>query len=170
MATVEIEARRSRGIGALAASLAACSFVAGLGGYWTSLGLGPWYDGLAKPSWNPPSWAFGPVWTTLYVLMAVAAWLVWRARGRKGAKVALTLYSTQLALNLFWPGIFFGLRRPGPAFFEVAALWLVLAATVVAFARIRWRAGALMVPYLAWVSYASALNFALWRLNGSLGP
>ena len=167
MGMVGVDARRSGGIAFLAGSLAACALVAGLGGYWTGLGLGPWYDGLTKPAWNPPSWVFGPVWTTLYVLMAVAAWMVWRVRGWS---VPLGLYGVQLVLNLAWPGIFFGLRMPGPAFFEIAVLWAVLLATLISFFRARPVAGVLLVPYLIWVTYASALNFALWRLNGSVGP
>ncbi len=150
----------------LVVSLLASFAVAGLGGYWTSLGLGPWYDSLAKPSWTPPNRVFGPVWTTLYTLMAVAAWLVWRVRDKPGAKVALSLYALQLTLNLAWSGIFFGLRSVGYGFFEVVLLWASIAATIVAFTRVRPVASALLVPYLGWVSYASALNYALWRLNG----
>jgi benzodiazapine receptor len=166
MTTIAPTTRPSRGINTLIASLAACFFVAALGGYWTSLGLGPWYDSLTKPSWTPPNRVFGPVWTTLYSLMGVAAWLVWRVRERPGARVALILYAIQLTLNLVWSGIFFGLRSVGWGFFEVAFLWASILATIVAFAKVRPAASALLVPYLAWVSYASALNFALWRLNG----
>jgi tryptophan-rich sensory protein len=166
MTTIAPTARRSRGIGMLVASLTACFAVAALGGYWTSLGLGPWYDSLSKPAWTPPNRVFGPVWTTLYTLMGVASWLVWRVRERSGAKVALRLYAVQLTLNLAWSGIFFGLRSVGWGFAEVALLWASIAATIVAFARVRPVAAGLLVPYLAWVSYASLLNFALWRLNG----
>ncbi len=157
---------RSRGIGGLVASLAACFLVAGLGSYWTTLGLGPWYDGLVKPSWTPPNSVFAPVWTTLYILMGFASWLVWRVRDLPGARVALGLYCWQLVLNLIWPGIFFAWHRLGWGFAEIALLWLSIAATVVAFARVRQVSAVLLVPYLAWVSYASALNFVLWRLNG----
>src|SRR5262249_54456770 len=103
-------------ITALAVSLALCFAVAGLGGYWTSLGLGPWYDGLHKPPWTPPNGIFGPVWTLLYISMAVAAWLVWRERRQSGVGLSLSLFALQLSLNLAWTGIFFALRRPGPAF------------------------------------------------------
>jgi benzodiazapine receptor len=166
MPTFASQIRPSREIRFLVASLAACFFVAALGGYLTSLGLGPWYESLAKPSWTPPNRVFGPVWTTLFVLMGVSAWLVWRVRERQGARVALGLYAVQLGLNLAWSGIFFGLRSVGWGFFEVAIFWLSLTATIVAFAKVRPIAAALLVPYLAWVSYASALNFAIWRLNG----
>lgn len=126
---------------------------------------GEWYARLAKPSWTPPSWLFGPVWTLLYVLMAVAAWLVWKDRGFAGARVALVLYGVQLALNAAWSWLFFGLQRPGLAFAEILVLWIAILATLIAFWRHRALAGALLVPYLAWVSFATALNLAIWRLN-----
>ncbi|MCA1696879.1 MAG: tryptophan-rich sensory protein [Actinobacteria bacterium] len=150
---------------ALAASLVLCFAVAGLGGYWTGLGLGPWYDGLRKPPWTPPNRVFGPVWTILYASMAAAAWLVWRRRGLTQARIPLSLFGLQLALNLAWTGLFFALRRPGPAFGEVVLLWAAILATLLAFGLVSRWAALLMVPYLAWVAYAAALNFALWRLN-----
>ena len=118
---------------ALTTSLATCFAVAGLGGYWTSLGLGPWYDSLRKPTWTAPNWIFGPVWTLLYASMAVAAWLVWRKRGLAGARLPLSLFGLQLALNLAWSGIFFALRRPGSAFGEILLLWATILATLLAF-------------------------------------
>jgi len=154
-----------RDLTALAASLALCFAVAGLGGYWTGLGLGPWYDGLRKPSWTPPNWVFGPVWTALYASMAMTAWLVWRRRGTHRVAFPLGLFGLQLALNLAWSGLFFALRRPGPAFGEILLLWAAILATLLSFGRVSRWAALLMVPYLAWVSYAAALNFALWRLN-----
>ena len=150
---------------ALATSLVICFAVAGLGSYWTSQGLGPWYDGLRKPSWTPPSWIFGPVWTILYASMAVAAWLVWRRRGLAGARLPLSLFGVQLALNLAWSGIFFAMRRPGLAFGEILLLWMAILATSLAFGGISRRAAGLLAPYLAWVTFAAALNFAIWRLN-----
>lgn len=153
---------------ALALSLLAVFAAAAIGGLGTSAGLGSWYDGLAKPPWNPPSWVFGPVWTVLYLMMAVAAWLLWRSR-RTGHTVAvpLGLYGVQLALNAAWPLLFFGLREPGWAMLELAALWVVLLATVVAFWRRSVAAAVLLLPYLAWVSYAASLNWAIWRLNSA---
>ena len=150
---------------ALVGFLAACFIVAGIGGMFTSAGMPEWYASLQKPSFNPPSWVFGPVWTALYAMMAVAAWLVWREAGFDGATAALTLFFVQLALNLAWSGIFFGLRQPGWALVDIALLWLAIAATAMLFFRHSAWAGALMLPYLAWVSYAAALNFAIWRLN-----
>jgi translocator protein len=125
---------------------------------------GEWYAQLEKPSWNPPNWIFGPVWTILYALMAVAAWLVWH--GGKLVRPALVLYFVQLALNGVWSWLFFGLERPGLAFAEIVVLWLAIAATLAFFWRVRPLAGALLVPYLLWVSFASVLNFTLWRMNG----
>lgn len=127
---------------------------------------GAWYAGLAKPSWNPPSWVFAPVWSTLYLLMAVAAWLVWRRTGFAGAPAALGMFVLQLVLNSLWSYLFFGLHRPGFALIEIVVLWGAIAATLIAFWRISPPAGALLLPYLAWVSFAAALNLQLWRLNG----
>lgn len=126
---------------------------------------GEWYASLAKPSWNPPSWVFAPVWTTLYVLMGVAAWLVWRKRGFAGAPAALGLFIAQLGLNSLWSYLFFGAHRPGLAFLDIVVLWLVILATTVTFWRVSIPAGALLLPYLCWVGFASALNLQLWRLN-----
>jgi translocator protein len=125
---------------------------------------GTWYAGLEKPPWNPPSWVFGPVWTTLYVLMGVAAWLVWDRSGA-GASAALTLFVVQLVLNAAWSWLFFGLQSPGLALIEIVVLWALIVATTMLFWRVRAGAGALMLPYLAWVTFATALNFEIWRLN-----
>jgi len=126
---------------------------------------GAWYAALAKPAWTPPDAVFAPVWTALYALMAVAAWLVWRRAGLKGAGVALALFVLQLALNALWSYLFFGLHRADVAFFDIVALWFTILAVLVLFWREDRRAGALMTPYLVWVGFASCLNFALWRLN-----
>jgi translocator protein len=144
----------------------AVSFAAGaVGALFTGVTESPWFRNLERPAWYPPEWVFGPVWSLLYLLMGVAAWLVWRPRGWEGARAPLTLFGAQLVLNAAWTWIFFGLRMPGPAFVEIVALWLVLLATIVAFWRVSRLAGGLMVPYLAWVTFAAALNFAIWRLN-----
>ena len=126
---------------------------------------GGWYADLRKPSWNPPAWIFGPVWTLLYVMMAVAAWLIWREGGWKAQGQALGLFLLQWLLNALWTPLFFGMHRSGLAFAEIIMLWLVLAATLGLFWRVRKAAGALLMPYLAWVSFAAALNFTIWRLN-----
>jgi tryptophan-rich sensory protein len=129
---------------------------------------GAWYASLAKPAWNPPDAIFAPMWTALYVLMAVAAWLVWRRAGFAGAGTALALFVIQLVLNALWSYLFFGLNRLDIAFLEIVILWLAILLVLVLFWREDWRAGALMIPYLVWVGFASCLNFALWRLNA--GP
>ena len=129
---------------------------------------GEWYAALAKPWWNPPNWIFGPVWTVLYVLMAVAAWLVWRQAGFAGAGPALGLFLVQLALNALWSYLFFGLHRIDWALADILALWAAILAVLILFWRVQATAGALLLPYLAWVSFATVLNFALWRLNRDL--
>lgn len=123
---------------------------------------GEWYASLQKPSWNPPAWIFGPVWSLLYTMMAVAAWLVWR---RAGWGRALWIYLAQLALNAAWTPIFFGARQPGWAFVEIIFLWVAILLTLMVFLRVSKPAGFLLVPYLAWVSFAAFLNFTLWRMN-----
>ena len=124
-----------------------------------------WYAGLHKPSWNPPAWVFGPAWTMLYLLMAIAAWLVWREGGWKAQGRVLAGFLLQWLLNALWTPLFFGLHRPGLAFAEIVLLWLAITATLWSFWRVRKLAGLLLVPYLAWVSFAAVLNFAIWRLN-----
>jgi benzodiazapine receptor len=131
---------------------------------------GAWYASLAKPSWNPPNSVFGPVWTVLYVLMGVAAWLVWRKAGFSGAGLALILFIVQIALNALWSYLFFGQHRPDMAFIDIAALWVVIVIVMVLFWRVDRIAGGLMVPYAAWVTFASYLNYVLWRLNTNIMP
>jgi len=126
---------------------------------------GSWFTALNKPAWNPPGSVFGPVWSLLYAMMAVAAWLVWREGGWKAQRRALGLFLLQWLFNALWTPLFFGLHRPGLAFAEIVALWLALAVTLIAFSRVRKAAGLLLMPYLAWVSFAAVLNFAIWRLN-----
>jgi benzodiazapine receptor len=126
---------------------------------------GEWYAGLVKPVLTPPAWVFGPVWTLLYLMMAIAAWLVWRTLGLTGALGPLGLFLMQLALNALWSYIFFGLQRPGLAFLDIVALWLAILATLIAFWRANPTAGLLLFPYLLWVSFATYLNFQFWRLN-----
>jgi tryptophan-rich sensory protein len=124
-----------------------------------------WYAALHKPTWNPPDWIFAPVWTLLYVLMAVAAWLVWRKGGWKTQWRALGLFLLQLLLNTLWVPLFFGMHRTGLSFAEIVLLWTVLAVTLVSFRAVSKTAGALLAPYLAWVSFAAILNFTIWRHN-----
>lgn len=154
--------RRSfAGLGAAFATVAA---VAGVGGAVTSPDEG-WYRELAKPPWQPPGAVFGPVWGALYSAQAVAAWLVWK-RGGPGSDRALRLFGAQLLLNSGWTLLFFGLHRLGWALVEIAALWIAIAATMVAFRKQSPVAFWLLVPYLAWVSFAAALSYAIWRRNG----
>ena len=150
---------------ALAAFVALCFGAAGIGGIATSAALNTWYTSLVKPSWTPPRWLFGPVWSALYFTMAVAAWLVWCRREAVAVKLPLTLFFVQLGLNAAWSWLFFALRRPGLAFAEILLLWCAILATLVAFRRTAAWAGWLMVPYLLWSTFAVALNLAIWRLN-----
>ncbi|MCI3135641.1 TspO/MBR family protein [Phenylobacterium aquaticum] len=140
--------------------------VGAIGGLATASSVTSWYVTLTKPVFNPPNAVFGPVWTTLYILMAVAAWRVWEvAPAGPVRRRAITLYAAQLGLNLAWSLIFFGLRRPDLALAEIAVLLAAVIATAIAFWRIDRPAGLMLVPYAAWVSFASVLNFAIWRLN-----
>ena len=145
--------------------LALCLAVSAIGGAATASSVGTWYQALAKPSFNPPDWLFAPVWTTLYFMMAIAAWRVWRRDGLRGARWALTLFGLQLALNLCWSIVFFGLRSIGGALVEIAVLLLAIVATTVVFWQRDRVAGMLFVPYAAWVAFAAVLNAALLRLN-----
>ncbi|MCU0762532.1 MAG: TspO/MBR family protein [Hydrogenophaga sp.] len=133
-----------------------------------SISAAGFYADLVRPAWAPPGWLFGPVWTVLFLLMAVAAWLVWRRHGVSGARLALGLFVAQLVANALWSWLFFAWRLGGPALAEVLLLWALIAATLVAFWRLHRLAGWLLVPYLAWVGFAAVLNFALWRLNPAL--
>jgi tryptophan-rich sensory protein len=163
-------AEKHRGAGAaLVVCLALPLGAAALGGAATASSVDTWYPELAKPAWTPPGWIFGPVWTVLYLMMGTASWLVWRERPRARALVdrALALYAAQLALNVLWSVVFFGLRRPGWAVAEIALLWLAILATLLAFRRVRPAAAWLLVPYLAWTTFAAALNGAIaWLARG----
>jgi tryptophan-rich sensory protein len=145
--------------------VAVCLGAGGLGAMATTPEIECWYRTLTKPTWTPPDGIFGPVWTTLYILMAISAWLVWKPAGLSGATLPLALFALQLLLNVAWSWIFFGWHRPGWAAVEIVLLWLAIVATTVAFFRHSRIAGWLLVPYLAWVSFAAVLNFAIWRLN-----
>lgn len=154
-----------RNLLALAGFVALCLAVAAAGGAVTSTSVGTWYAALDKPAFNPPNWVFGPVWTLLYLMMALAAWRVWRLAGERGVRAALGLWALQLALNLTWSYVFFGARMIGAALAEIAVLLVAIIATLALFWRLDRIAGALLVPYAAWVAFAMVLNAALWRLN-----
>jgi len=144
--------------------LVLCLAVSGLGGAITSTSVGTWYQALEKPTFNPPDWVFAPVWTTLYVLMALAGWRVWRMKSEAGRR-ALAVFALQLGLNLAWSFLFFGFQQIGLALIEVAALLFAILLTTVLFWRIERLAGILFLPYLIWVGYATLLNASLWLLN-----
>lgn len=133
-----------------------------------SVDAAAFYGTLARPTWAPPSWLFGPVWSVLYALMAIAAWMVWRLHGFQGGRRALVLFIVQLAFNALWSWLFFQWHQGALAFAEVVLLWSLIVATVLSFWKLSRVAAALMIPYLAWVTFASALTFAVWRLNPSV--
>lgn len=146
----------------LAGWLGLCFAMASLGVIFTP---GEWYATINKPAWNPPGWVFGPVWSALYTMMGVAAWLVWRQGGWKQQRKALLAFLVQLGLNALWSPLFFGLHWPGVAFAEILLLWVAIAWTITVFVRVHRPAAWLLLPYLAWVSFAAVLNCTLWRLN-----
>ncbi len=155
---VDRPGRRWLALGAFAAAVTVAAAVGALGVQGTQAE----YAGLEQPSWAPPSWLFGPVWTVLYAMVAVAGWLVWQ---RVGWGPALWAYAGQLVLNAAWTPLFFGAGRYGLAFVDIVLLWLAIGVTVVLFRRVSRPAAGLLVPYWMWVSYAAALNLAIWQLN-----
>ncbi len=151
-----------RKVFALLVSLAVVAIVAAFAAQFQP---GDWYAALEKPGFTPPDWVFAPVWTVIYLLMAVAAWLIWLRRDRPGAQTALGLYAIQLVLNGAWSWLFFGQHRVGLAMLDITVLLLVLAACVLTFRLVHRAASVLMAPYLAWVGFAALLNAGIWRLN-----
>lgn len=147
--------------------LALC-FAASAIGAFASVQAASIYADLAQPSWAPPAWVFGPVWTLLYAMMAIAAWLVWRNGGFQRNGRALWLFIAQLAVNAAWSWLFFASNKGALAFADIVLLWVLIVATLLAFWRVRPIAGALLLPYLAWVSFAAALNLAVWQLNPAI--
>jgi benzodiazapine receptor len=141
------------------------SFIAAAIGALASVQAATFYQQMIQPSWAPPGAVFGPVWSVLYALMGIAAWLVWRDGGWRRQRGALTLFVVQLALNALWSWLFFSWHRGALAFADIVLLWLLIVATLVGFWRVRPLAGALLLPYLCWVSFAAALNYAVWHLN-----
>lgn len=140
---------------------------AAVGTLLTTPALDGWYASLSKPSWTPPNGLFGPVWTVLYALMAIAAWLVWRKRQGPARRMALMLFGLQLVLNVAWTGLFFAARLPGLAFVEICLLWVAILMTICAFWRVSPLCGAMLLPYLAWVAFAAALNLAIWSMQAN---
>ncbi len=137
-----------------------------IGSLFTSSSVSGWYSLIEKPAFNPPNWVFAPVWTFLYLLMGIAAFLIWR-RGldKKEVRSALIIFLFQLTLNLFWSFLFFGLQNPGIAFTEIISLWFAILATILAFFQISKVAAVLLIPYILWVSFAAFLNYSIWNLN-----
>jgi translocator protein len=146
--------------------LAVCLLAGLIGSFFTAGSIPTWYAALNKPSFNPPGWIFAPVWTILYILMAIAAFLVWRkGLQANGVKLALFFFALQLILNVIWSILFFNYHSPFYAYIEICALWLSIVLTIVFFYQVSKPAAWLLIPYLLWVSFASVLNFAIWRLN-----
>ena len=147
-------------------SFLVCFSAAAIGSLTTTPQIPNWYADLAKPIWTPPNWLFGPVWTILFSLMAIAAWLVWRKHGMKKARRALVWFGIQLVLNSLWSVLFFGWNNPGAAAAEILLLWLTILLTMVTFSKKSKAAGLLLVPYFLWVSFAMVLNISIWQMNG----
>jgi tryptophan-rich sensory protein len=147
-------------------SILVCQLAGVIGGLFTASSVDTWFATLMKPAFNPPNWIFSPVWITLYVLMGMALFIVWRqGLQTEGVKSALTVFGLQLALNTLWSLLFFGLKMPLLAFIEIIVLWCLILITLLKFKKISGLAGLLLVPYLLWVSFAAVLNFFLWNLN-----
>ena len=144
------------------------SFTAASIGAFASITAASFYGQLDRPNWAPPGWLFAPVWSVLYVLMGFAAWLVWRSHGFRAGRTALVLFISQLAANALWTWLFFAWRQGAAAFVEILILWVLIVATVASFWRLNTLAGVLMLPYLAWVTFACALTLSVWRLNVGL--
>jgi translocator protein len=152
-------------LAALIVFIVVCLGVAGAGTIFTTGAVRNWYPAIHKPSWTPPEWLFGPVWTSLYLMMAIAAWLVWQKRGSVDVKSALWLFTFQLVLNAAWSPLFFGLKSPLAGLMAIIPLWVAILATLLSFWKISPAAGGLLVPYWLWVSFATALNFSIWKMN-----
>jgi tryptophan-rich sensory protein len=162
------ELLRTRTRKAIAAGLAGwllLSFAAAAIGAIASANAGEFYALLIRPDWAPPGWLFAPVWSVLYFLMGLAAWLVWRSHGFKAGRTALVLFIMQLAANALWTWLFFAWRQGAAAFVEIVLLWALIVAMIMSFRRLSVLAALLMLPYLAWVTFATALTLAVWQLN-----
>lgn len=150
----------------LAISITAPLAVGTVSGFFTTPEIDTWYQTIKKPSWQPPNWLFGPVWTTLYLMMGVALWLVWTAKAEASKKgMAVTLWIIQLVLNFFWSFVFFKRHQIDWALGEILVLWLFIVLTIFAFARIRTAAAWLLVPYVSWVTFATVLTYTIYKLN-----
>jgi benzodiazapine receptor len=161
-----VESSRARDVVRLVVSIVVCQLAGGIGAIFTSPAIPTWYASLEKPAFQPPNWLFFPVWTTLYTLMGIAAFLVWRkGLDLSRVRVALGIFAVQLALNTAWSIVFFGAQELFGALIVIAILWIVILINIVTFWRISKAAGALLIPYILWVSFASLLNYSVWVLN-----
>jgi tryptophan-rich sensory protein len=165
MTTLNPRLSRTQDIGGLIFFLVLCFAVSAIGGFATAKSVTTWYQTLNKPSFNPPDWLFGPVWTALYAMMAIAGWRVWRIAGVQGAPAAMSLLAAQLFLNLLWSILFFGMQNIELALIDILLLLAAIFATMIVFFRHDRLAGWLFAPYAVWVSFATLLNAAIWRLN-----
>ena len=150
----------------LFSSVLICLGAGFIGSFFTTPQIAGWYQTLNKPTWNPPSWLFGPVWTTLFILMGIALYLVWQKAGHsKSARQATIFFLVHLLFNIFWSVLFFLLHNPFYAFLEIIVLWLMILTLIIWFFKLDKKAGSLLVPYLLWVSFAGYLNYTIWQLN-----
>lgn len=148
----------------LIVSVVVCQLAGGIGSLFTAPNITGWYGTLQKPSFNPPNWIFGPVWTTLFVLMGISLYLIWNSKSPK-KNIAITVFGVQLGLNVLWSVLFFGMQNPFLAFCEIILLWVAILASMILFWPIAKKTTWLLLPYILWVSFASILNFTLWQLN-----
>ena len=146
-------------------SIIGCEAAGLIGGIFTAKSVKSWFLTINKPSFNPPSWIFGPVWTALYFLMGISVYIIWRKSDTQNVKMALAVFIVQLLLNTLWSFIFFGNQNPQLAFFEILLLWVFILACIIVFFPISQTASYLLVPYILWVSFAAVLNYSIWKLN-----
>ena len=150
----------------LIAAILVCQLAGFIGSIFTVSAISGWYATIQKPLFNPPNWVFAPVWTTLFLLMGISLYLIWeKGLDKKEVKLAVSVFGVQLALNIVWSFLFFGLQNPFLAFIEIVLLWIAILATIILFYRISKKAGLLLFPYLLWVSFAAFLNYSIWILN-----
>jgi len=160
------QSQRAQDIIKLVVSIIACQLAGLIGSVFTTPAIPTWYAALQKPAFTPPNWLFAPAWLTLYLLMAIAAFIIWRkGLAQKEVKLALLIFAIQLILNALWSVAFFGLKSPLAGVIVIALLWVAILFTILRFFRLSVPAGALLLPYILWVSFAAALNIAIWQLN-----
>jgi tryptophan-rich sensory protein len=152
--------------GKLIAAVLLCLVLGSMGSLVTATGSGSWYESLEKPVFSPPNWVFGPVWTTLFILMGIALYFVWQSgTERRDVQIALAVFGIQFALNILWSFFFFGMQSPLLGLVDIVLLWIMIAVTIVLFYQIRKIAGYLLIPYIVWVTIATALNYSIYILN-----